>query len=135
MHSATLPAYMSIGIHANHMGMTKFAADDDPGFVSVAGELWRWTKDLESMPPGGGIDSRDSASAPEASAMTGEGNGNRSLGNGPGVVHYGNTYGAGSVVYGNQTFSGIGTLRFGKLNIYFGVVQISANNCIGLGNS
>ena len=41
MQSAILPAYMSIGIHGNHMGMTKFETKDDPGFISVAGELRR----------------------------------------------------------------------------------------------
>ncbi|ERF73050.1 hypothetical protein EPUS_08614 [Endocarpon pusillum Z07020] len=50
MHSAILPAYVSIGIHSNHMGMTKFETEDDPGFISVTGELRRWVKELISMP-------------------------------------------------------------------------------------
>ena len=49
MNSAILPAYTSIGIHNNHMGMTKFEAEDDPGFKSVAGELQRWVKELKPM--------------------------------------------------------------------------------------
>ena len=54
MQSAILPAYMSIGIHGDHMGMTKFETKDDPGFISVAGELRRWVKELERAPRGGG---------------------------------------------------------------------------------
>ena len=50
MHSAVLPAYMSIGIHSNHMSMTKFGSEGDPGFASVAGELQRWVKELKAMP-------------------------------------------------------------------------------------
>ena len=48
MNSAILPAYISIGIHSNHMDMTKFEFEDDPGFTSVAGELQRWVKELNS---------------------------------------------------------------------------------------
>ncbi len=42
--SAILPGYTPLGIHSDHMGMTKFAGVDDPGFVAVCGELRRWTK-------------------------------------------------------------------------------------------
>lgn len=49
MNSAILPAYMSIGIHSNHMGMTKFETEDDPGFLSVTGELQRWVKELKTV--------------------------------------------------------------------------------------
>ncbi|MCJ1263639.1 hypothetical protein MMC22_003509 [Lobaria immixta] len=48
-NSAILPAYTSIGIHDNHMGMTKFEAEDDPGFKSVAGELQRWVRELKPV--------------------------------------------------------------------------------------
>ncbi|OCL11660.1 hypothetical protein AOQ84DRAFT_335546 [Glonium stellatum] len=51
MHSAIIPAYMSIGIHSNHMTMTKFETEDDPGFISVTGELQRWVKELKPPPP------------------------------------------------------------------------------------
>jgi len=74
MQSAILPAYMSIGIHGNHMGMTKFETKDDPGFISVAGELRRWVKELERAPRGGG---GGNVVAPEASRVAGEGNRNR----------------------------------------------------------
>ncbi|KAL5382184.1 hypothetical protein PMIN06_010645 [Paraphaeosphaeria minitans] len=45
-HSAILPGYIPIGIRSNHMDMTKFEGVDDPGFVFVAGELRRWTREL-----------------------------------------------------------------------------------------
>lgn len=48
MHSAILPGYTSIGIHNNHMGMTKFESKEDPGYVSILGELRRWVKGFKS---------------------------------------------------------------------------------------
>jgi len=44
MDSAIIEGYTKIGIHANHMDMTKFSTNDDPGFVDVSDELIRWTK-------------------------------------------------------------------------------------------
>ena len=51
MHSAILPAYPYIGIHANHMDIARFHHRDDPGFVTIAAELQRWLHLLE--PPEG----------------------------------------------------------------------------------
>ncbi|KAF2475988.1 uncharacterized protein BDR25DRAFT_278738 [Lindgomyces ingoldianus] len=48
-HSAILPGYIPIGIRSNHMDMTKFADEDDPGFVAVAGELRRWVKEVMAV--------------------------------------------------------------------------------------
>jgi hypothetical protein len=48
MHSAILTAHPHIGIHANHMDMARFSSGDDPGFLSIAGELQRWMQELES---------------------------------------------------------------------------------------
>ncbi|KAI9858313.1 MAG: hypothetical protein M1813_007588 [Trichoglossum hirsutum] len=50
MHSAILPAYVSMGIHSDHMHMTKFEFEDDLGFINIAGELQRWVKKLGVMP-------------------------------------------------------------------------------------
>ncbi|KAK4241609.1 hypothetical protein C8A03DRAFT_40961 [Achaetomium macrosporum] len=47
--SAILPGYIPIGIHGNHMDMTKFVSTDDPGFIAVCGELRRWIKDIGAM--------------------------------------------------------------------------------------
>ena len=44
--SAILPAYTSIGIHADHKQMTKFSSAADPGFLNLKGEINRWTKDI-----------------------------------------------------------------------------------------
>ncbi|KAJ6143763.1 hypothetical protein N7471_003216 [Penicillium samsonianum] len=44
--SAILPGYIPIGIHGNHMDMTKFAGSTDPGLLAVCGEMRRWIKDL-----------------------------------------------------------------------------------------
>ncbi|UKZ79212.1 hypothetical protein TrVFT333_006962 [Trichoderma virens FT-333] len=48
-HSAILPGYIPIGIHGNHMDMTKFASKDDPGFVAVCGELRRWIREISRV--------------------------------------------------------------------------------------
>ena len=46
-HSAILPAYNSIGIHANHVDMGKFGGEDDPGYLSVSAELMRWVRAIQ----------------------------------------------------------------------------------------
>jgi len=46
--SAILGQYGRAGIHKNHMDMTKFADEDDPGFKRVVGELEVWVKDMTS---------------------------------------------------------------------------------------
>ena len=48
MHSAILPAYNSIGIRKNHMDMTKFTSAEDPGYLAVSTELWRWVKEIKT---------------------------------------------------------------------------------------
>jgi protein SERAC1 len=48
MGSAILPAYLSIGIHRNHIDMTKLEGASDPEFVSLTGEVRRWVKELEA---------------------------------------------------------------------------------------
>ncbi|KAF2798736.1 hypothetical protein K505DRAFT_405002 [Melanomma pulvis-pyrius CBS 109.77] len=47
-HSATLPGYVPIGIHSNHMDMTKFENVDEPGFFAVTGELRRWYREISA---------------------------------------------------------------------------------------
>ncbi|KAH6667983.1 hypothetical protein B0J14DRAFT_519380 [Halenospora varia] len=44
--SAILPGYIPIGIHSNHMDMTKFEHENEPGFTAISGELRRWVKEL-----------------------------------------------------------------------------------------
>lgn len=48
--SATLDRYTSIGIHANHMDMTKFLSDQDPDYRNVLSELLRFIQPLEQQP-------------------------------------------------------------------------------------
>ncbi|RSM17674.1 hypothetical protein CDV31_003444 [Fusarium ambrosium] len=48
-HSATLPGYISIGIHSDHAQMTKFGSRTEPGFVAICGELNRWVKKIEKQ--------------------------------------------------------------------------------------
>lgn len=46
--SATLDRYTSIGIHANHMDMTKFSSDQDPDYQNILSELQRFTNPRSS---------------------------------------------------------------------------------------
>ncbi|KAF4437480.1 P-loop containing nucleoside triphosphate hydrolase [Fusarium austroafricanum] len=48
MNSAILPGYSSYGIHADHMGMTKFTGSLDKGYEAVSGEMMRWVKDTRA---------------------------------------------------------------------------------------
>jgi len=48
-HSASLDRYMSIGIHADHMGMTKFLSDQDPNYRDVLSELSRFVQPYEEQ--------------------------------------------------------------------------------------
>ncbi|KAH1912575.1 hypothetical protein KXW47_007498, partial [Aspergillus fumigatus] len=52
-YSAILPQYESIGIHANHMDMTKFSDEHDDGFVNISGKLLLWAKALATIPKPG----------------------------------------------------------------------------------
>lgn len=47
--SATLDGYTSIGIHANHMDMTKFLSDQDPDYRNVVSELQRFIQPCEQL--------------------------------------------------------------------------------------
>ncbi|OBR03258.1 LipA and NB-ARC domain-containing protein [Colletotrichum higginsianum IMI 349063] len=62
-HSAILPAYNSIGIHKNHMDMTKFSSAEDPGYLSVSTEILRWVRAIQKA-------QRSAAAAPTASSQT-----------------------------------------------------------------
>jgi hypothetical protein len=45
--SAILPGYSAIGIHHDHREMARLSTPDDPGYVSVVGELQRWIQYIE----------------------------------------------------------------------------------------
>ncbi|KAG9229223.1 Alpha/Beta hydrolase protein, partial [Amylocarpus encephaloides] len=49
-HSAILPGYNSIPIHANHMDMTKFPDDEDEGYLAVSTEIMRWVRAIQRGP-------------------------------------------------------------------------------------
>jgi hypothetical protein len=48
-HSAILPAYNHIGIHADHMDMTQFSGAEDEGYLAVSSELMRWVRGIKTM--------------------------------------------------------------------------------------
>jgi hypothetical protein len=41
--------YPAIGIHANHMDMTKFCGDDSAGYLRIVGELLRYVESSKSI--------------------------------------------------------------------------------------
>ncbi|KAF8854611.1 hypothetical protein BDZ45DRAFT_596807 [Acephala macrosclerotiorum] len=47
-HSAILPGYPAISIHKDHREMVRFTGKDDPGFISVSGELQRRVNEIKS---------------------------------------------------------------------------------------
>jgi len=49
--SATFAGYNSLGIHANHSNMVRFASPEETGFTRVLGELTRWEMELQSSAP------------------------------------------------------------------------------------
>ena len=70
--SAILPGWsLPIGIHANHMDMTKFASMDDAGFVAVCGELRRWIKEISRAAMHDGRKERDERDKRRTSATPG----------------------------------------------------------------
>ena len=48
-HSAILPQYGNQGIHANHIGMTKFSSRSDQGYQNVSGQLRIWRMEIEEI--------------------------------------------------------------------------------------
>ncbi|KAJ5663921.1 hypothetical protein N7507_004652 [Penicillium longicatenatum] len=46
-HSAILSGCSNRSIHADHMEMTKFGSNRDPGYVAVSQQLWLWIYTLE----------------------------------------------------------------------------------------
>lgn len=68
--SAILPGYAPIGIRSNHMDMTRFEGLDDPGFIAVAGELRRWSKELVNTAAQQSLDGGGHAQASHWPKMT-----------------------------------------------------------------
>ncbi|KAI1452410.1 Alpha/Beta hydrolase protein [Annulohypoxylon moriforme] len=97
MRSAILPAYASIGIHGNHMDMTKFQDEDDPGFVSVAGELRRWVKELSAA--------KIAVNSPEQEGHVQAGPQTPMSRTPPAVTHNGNNQGQARAVYGGSMYN------------------------------
>ncbi|KAK0627051.1 hypothetical protein B0T14DRAFT_578945 [Immersiella caudata] len=46
---AILPGYIPISIHRNHIKITKFVGVNNPGFITVSGEFYRWAKEVAAV--------------------------------------------------------------------------------------
>lgn len=102
-HSAILPGYIPIGIHSNHIDMTKFEDVEDPGFVAVTGELRRWIRDIARLgsrqPRLGGEGSQRGARGEENRGTSGRGT--FAITQGSSHFHGPNTVSGGSLFQGN----------------------------------
>lgn len=47
-HAAIIGGYVSVGIPANHMDMTKFKNSTDLGYVRVSSEIRRWIRGISA---------------------------------------------------------------------------------------
>jgi hypothetical protein len=120
MDSAILPAYPSVGIHTDHIGMTKFESKDDPGFVSVEAELLRIARNARAEPLEVANKSKetsvatkgleDIASKDTLAKAAGSPAAKLNDGN-TGPVHIGDNYQSNALYGGTQTFQG--DVRFG----------------------
>ncbi|KAK7971551.1 hypothetical protein PG989_016567 [Apiospora arundinis] len=102
--SAILPGYTAIGIRSNHRDMVRFSSPDDPGFLSITGELKRWIDDLRS--PDQKLQNIARARSFPARERTAMRDGSESSG----ITIWGNVIQS-NVVNGSQTVNG---------NMYFG---------------
>ncbi|KAH6686174.1 hypothetical protein F5X68DRAFT_153560 [Plectosphaerella plurivora] len=132
-HSAILPAYNSIGIHKNHMDMTKFSSAEDPGYLSVSTEILRWVRVIQKAaqrqqaPAQGGFGSASPAA--QAASMSGQGLG----GMGTQQLQPGTNLPA--LGYGTES-SGVfyqhgGNVITGNVNNYGGGKSVSGNTFQG----
>ncbi|KAL7272923.1 hypothetical protein RUND412_004244 [Rhizina undulata] len=48
--SAKLSGHLNEGIHANHMDMTKFLDEEDPGYEKVSSQIWRCIQEISNPP-------------------------------------------------------------------------------------
>ncbi|KAI1325369.1 Alpha/Beta hydrolase protein [Xylariaceae sp. FL0255] len=107
--SAVLAGYPAIGIHHDHRGMARFASPDDPGYMSVVGELRRWVLYIQN--PGSRDDRsvwrKENSNTNRGTVVRdagGEGDARNSAGDGS-VVIWGNVHKS-VVVSGTQTIQG-----------------------------
>jgi len=96
-HSAILPAYESLSIHANHINMTKFPSDQDAGYTAVKATLRRWTR-LHAIPSGSG--------SIESTARNVDRDVDRSRSNPPRTITQGGNTFSGSTVSRNSVLQG-----------------------------
>lgn len=106
MDSAILPAYASIGIHADHISLTKFGSSDDPGFVSVEAELRRIVKKARSENTKTVKGSKDTALGETIEPPVEKAGGGGSV-----PAHIGDNFQSNALYGGSQTFQG--DVRFG----------------------
>ena len=127
-HSASLDGYTSLGIHANHMDMTKFSSNQDPDYRNVLSELQRFVQSCEqqtkeklplasSMSPkiqgksvhGIGnenlVEERDQNNVPEGEKPSRP---KKLINNFSGTFYTG----GGKVIQGNEFYSGGGSMTF-----------------------
>jgi len=102
-YSAALPGYTAIGIHNDHREMGGFATENDPGFISVAGELQRWANHISTTQRKAGRTNSEASESPEYTKVV------LNNGNIGGITIYGdivksNVANNSQTIYGGLTF-------------------------------
>ncbi|KAJ5628167.1 hypothetical protein N7490_010395 [Penicillium lividum] len=94
-HSAILSGCSNRSIHADHMGMTKFSGNRDPGYVAVSGQLWLWVNLLEDMDSQAQTQTQQAASARTAQQQ-------RAINSGGGPIIFGSVIAERDIMNSNQ---------------------------------
>lgn len=100
--SAQMDPYPAIGMHANHMDMTKFGGDDSAGYIKVLSELRRYIQSAVNTVGTAGRRQEGGNVSTEGERETGSGRG--------GIIFNGAITGH-NVISGTQTTQG-GTTNF-----------------------
>lgn len=103
-YSAVLPGYIPIGIRNTHMDMTKFEREDNPGFVAVAGELRRWTKEATKL--NSTRISNSKADGPTGCPKSGDPGWRTACGQFPSITQTGSQFTGSTEVSGGSLFQG-----------------------------
>lgn len=62
-HSAILTRYNNQGIHADHVGMTRFASSEDQGYRNIRDQLCIWALEIDYFKPGANANHAQQASS------------------------------------------------------------------------
>lgn len=100
-----IAGYPSLGLHANHMDITKFGSDESPGYIRVLAEIQRLVREARKKITDGPKQAKETR-APSAVHGTTT------------ITNHGNVADGGTALVGVNTFSGSG-YQIGETQISF----------------